>query len=254
MQIFHDLNEWRQARQSLPAHASLGFVPTMGNLHLGHASLYTASREENDVTVASIFINPTQFNRTDDFIHYPRTLDADLELLKEIGVDYCLLPTEPAIYKDDYHYQIQEDSYSLLLEGKQRPGHFTGVLTVVMKLFNLVKPHRAYFGEKDYQQLQLIRNMVAAFFMDIEIKSCQTIREASGLACSSRNNRLNYEQRKLADQFASIFHQTELANEQLITKINNLGIEVEYLEKHKNRRLVAVKIGSVRLIDNYHIG
>ncbi len=254
MQIFHDINEWRRVREELPAHLSLGFVPTMGNLHLGHASLFTASLQENDCTVASIFINPTQFNRTDDFTDYPRTLDADLELLTNAGVDYCLLPTEPAIYKDNYHYQIQENHQSLLLEGKQRPGHFTGVLTVVMKLFNLVKPQRAYFGEKDYQQLQLIRDMVTAFFMDIDIKPCPTIREASGLAFSSRNNRLSDEQRKLADHFARIFHQAAVPNEQLRTELNTLGVEIEYLEKHKGRRLVAVKIGDVRLIDNYHVG
>ena len=253
MQIFDDLNEWQRVRQSLPTHLSLGFVPNMGNLHRGHTSLFVTSRQENDRTIASIFVNPTQFNRADDLAHYPRTLEADLELLTKTGVDYCLLPTENAIYKDEYHYQLQENKQSLLMEGKQRPGHFTGVLTVVMKLFNLTKPHRAYFGEKDYQQLQLIRDMVAAFFMDIDIIPCPIIRETSGLAFSSRNNRLNQNERKLADQFAKIFHQPNVSNEQLIAELNDLGLEVEYLEKHQGRRLVAVKIGIIRLIDNYLI-
>ena len=253
MQIFRDMNEWRLVRHALSANLSFGFVPTMGNLHRGHASLFTASRQQNDCTIASIFINPTQFNRTDDFTHYPRTLDDDLDILTQTGVDYCLLPNEEAIYPDGYHYQIQENSRSSLMEGKQRPGHFTGVLTVVMKLLNLVKPQRAYFGEKDYQQLQLIRGMVADFFMDIEIKPCRTIREASGLAYSSRNNRLNKEQRQLAEQFARIFHQIAKPNEQLMAELNEIDIAVEYLEEHEGRRFVAVQMGDVRLIDNYAV-
>ena len=253
MQIFHDLNEWRRVRQSLPPHLSLGFVPTMGNLHRGHTSLLAKSCLENDETIASIFVNPTQFNRTDDYTYYPRTVEADLDLLTKAGVNYCLLPTDSAIYEDGYQFQIQENKQSLLMEGKQRPGHFTGVLTVVMKLFNLTKPHRAYFGEKDYQQLQLIRDMVATFFIDIDIIPCPTIRETSGLAFSSRNNRLSQDERQLADQFAQIFHQPNVSNEHLVAALHDLGIEVEYLEKHQGRRLVAVKIGNIRLIDNYLI-
>ena len=248
MKIISDIQE---LRDHLRGQNRASFVPTMGNLHCGHTSLFKTSQQENDRTIASIFINPKQFNRTDDFTHYPRTLDADLELLTKIGIDYCLLPTEPAIYPDNYHYQLQENSFSCLMEGKQRPGHFTGVLTIVMKLLNLANAQRAYFGEKDYQQLQLIRGMVAAFFIETEIKACPTIREASGLAYSSRNNRLSNKQRILADQFARIFHQTTLSNEQLIAELNHLGVEVEYLEEHEGRRCVAVKIGDIRLIDNY---
>jgi len=251
MQIFHHLDEWRRVRHTMSTDLSLGFVPTMGNLHRGHASLFTRSLEENNCTVASIFINPTQFNRPDDFTHYPRTLDADLELLSKLGVNYCLLPNEQAMYTDGYHYQIQENHLSLLMEGKQRPGHFTGVLTVVMKLLNLAKPHRAYFGEKDYQQLQLIRGMTECFFMDIDIKACPTIRETSGLAYSSRNNRLSKEQREVADQFALIFHQPTLTCEQIMSELHEMGVEVEYLEEQEGRRFVAVKIGDIRLIDNY---
>lgn len=251
MHIFHDLDEWRETRRSLPIDLSLGFVPTMGNLHIGHASLFKRSLDENDCTVASLFINPSQFNQVDDFSNYPRTLEADLLLLTDAGVDYCLIPTEEAIYKDRYQYRIHENECGQLMEGLNRPGHFTGVLTVVMKLLNLVKPHRAYFGEKDYQQYQLIRDMVSAFFMDIDIKACPTIRKTSGLAHSSRNSRLSQEQTLRADQFARTFHQAALSNDQLIATLNAIGVAVEYLEEHQGRRFIAVKIGDIRLIDNY---
>jgi pantoate--beta-alanine ligase len=251
MQIFHHINEWVEVRQSLSHDLPLGFVPTMGNLHLGHASLVRASQQDNEQTLVSIFVNPTQFNRVDDFTHYPRTLEDDLNLLQQAGVDYCLIPDKSSIYPNDYHYQVQENHDSLTLEGLHRPGHFTGVLTVVMKLFNLVKPQRAYFGEKDYQQLQLIRNMVKEFFMDIEIKACPTIREASQLAYSSRNKRLNEHQRTIADQFAQIFHQKAPSREQLLNELHQLDLDVEYLEEQQGRRFIAVNIGGIRLIDNY---
>jgi len=161
-----------------------------------------------------------------------------------------LLPDEQTMYADKYRYQLQENEYSLLMEGQQRPGHFTGVLTVVMKLLNLVKPQRAYFGEKDYQQLQLIREMVNAFFMDIDIKGCPTIRESSGLAYSSRNNRLNPEQRLLAEQFARIFHQ-QLPCAEIIAELISIGVAVDYIIDYQDRRFAAVNIGDIRLIDNY---
>lgn len=250
MQIFHHLDEWITFRKSLPLEQSLGFVPTMGNLHAGHLSLYAQARQENDLTLASIFVNPTQFNRTDDFSNYPRTLKADLHLLEQTGVHYCLLPTEQEIYSDSYCYQLQETELCQLMEGKYRPNHFTGVLTIVMKLLNLAKPQRAYFGEKDYQQYLLIRGMVKAFFMDIEIKVCPTIREASGLACSSRNNRLDANQRSKAELFAHLFHQDK-SSQQLIEELEQAGIPIEYLEEYANRRFAAVTIDDIRLIDNY---
>ncbi|HAU2041588.1 TPA: pantoate--beta-alanine ligase [Legionella pneumophila] len=250
MQIFHNLNEWIRFRNSLSPDLSLGFAPTMGNLHAGHASLFLASSKENHYTVSSLFVNPTQFNNPDDYKHYPRTVDADLELMTQNGVDFCILPNENEIYTDGYAYQVQENRLGQLMEGKHRPGHFNGVLTIVMKLFNLVKPTRAYFGEKDYQQLLLIQGMVKALFMDIEIKSCPTVREKSGLACSSRNNRLTPSQREIADKFAKIFHQDK--SSAMITKeLEALGITVEYIEEFQGRRFAAVKIGDIRLIDNY---
>ncbi|MCP0913917.1 MULTISPECIES: pantoate--beta-alanine ligase [Legionella] len=252
MHIINDLAEWVRIRATLPHTNTIGFVPTMGNLHAGHASLYDCCRQENDITIASIFVNPTQFNQRGDFIHYPRSLEADLSLLTSLGVDYCLLPDEQTLYADGYRYQIHENELCGLMEGRQRPGHFTGVLTVVMKLFNLVKPSRAYFGEKDFQQLQLIQDMVAAFFMDIEIKACPTIREKSGLAFSSRNNRLNSEQRARAEKFAQIFLHGSSC-EAILTKLKENAIQVDYVEEHANRRFAAVKIDEIRLIDNYLI-
>lgn len=250
MRVFENLNEWTIHRKSLATNLSLGFVPTMGNLHAGHVSLFLRSKEENDCTVASIFINPTQFNNPDDFSNYPRTLSDDIALLEEAGVDFCLLPNNKAIYADNYRFTLQESTLCQLMEGKQRPGHFNGVLTVVMKLLNLVKPQRAYFGEKDYQQYLLIRDMVASFFMDIEIKACPTIREASGLAYSSRNNRLNAKQRLEAEQFASLFHQ-EKSCDLLKEELHKKGFKIEYLEEYEGRRFIAVMIGDIRLIDNY---
>lgn len=250
MKLIQDINEWRHFRKQIPANQSVGFVPTMGALHQGHASLMTASRNENDLTVVSIFVNPTQFNRPEDLNHYPRTLESDLIVLENAGVDICLFPDTAAIYNDNYRYQLIENSFSQHMEGKHRPGHFTGVLTVVMKLLNLVKPTRAYFGEKDYQQYRLLHDMADAFFMGIEIKACPTIRESSGLACSSRNLRLTPEQRKIADQFAQLFHQARPLDE-ILTELNALGIQVDYLEEHDGRRFAAVNIGDIRLIDNY---
>ncbi|MBA2709111.1 MAG: pantoate--beta-alanine ligase [Tatlockia sp.] len=250
MKVFENLDEWLSYRNSLPANLSLGFAPTMGNLHAGHASLFAQSKKENDCTVASIFINPTQFNRVEDLSSYPRSLSSDINLLEKAGVDYCLLPTEQAIYADAYRFKLQESVLCQLLEGKHRPGHFNGVLTVVMKLLNLVRPKTAYFGEKDYQQYLLIRDMAAAFFMGINIKACPTVREESGLAYSSRNNRLNAEQRLKAEQFASLFHQKKCA-ELLLDELKNKGFEVEYLEEYEGRRFAAIIIGDIRLIDNY---
>jgi pantoate--beta-alanine ligase len=252
MQVFDNISEWLNIRNSLPPHLSLGFVPTMGNLHAGHASLVSASKKENDYTLVSIFINPTQFNSPEDFIQYPKSLALDLNLLQQAGVDYCLLPTEQVMYADNYRYQLQETELCQLMEGKQRPGHFTGVLTVVMKLLNLTRPQHTYFGEKDYQQYLLIRDMVAAFFMNVEIKVCPTIRETSGLAYSSRNNRLTPLQRVEAEKFARIFQQKKEID-LLVDELTSNGIKVEYLEDYGERRFAAVTIGGVRLIDNYPI-
>lgn len=252
MQIFHNLEGWITFRATLPDNSTLGFAPTMGNLHAGHASLFLASSKENDYTVSSLFINPTQFNRPDDFDHYPRTLEKDIRLMTDSGVDFCILPNEKDIYADGYAYQVQENQLCQLMEGKYRPGHFNGVLTVVMKLLNLTRPTKAYFGEKDYQQYLLIRGMVQALFMNVDIKSCPTVREESGLAYSSRNNRLTPEQKIRAEEFARIFHQNKPCA-MIIEELNAQGIKVEYIEEYQGRKFAAVMIGDIRLIDNYSL-
>ncbi len=252
MNLFHNLDEWRCFRSSLPPNLSVGFAPTMGNLHAGHTSLFLKSKAGNDVTVSSLFINPTQFNRSNDFIQYPRTLEQDLQVMEAAGVDYCILPEKEAIYADDYRYQLHETELCQMMEGKHRPGHFNGVLTIVMKLLNLINPNNAYFGEKDYQQYLLIKGMTKAFFMDTQVIPCLTVREASGLACSSRNNRLSKEQKTLAEDFAKIFHQP-IGCEMIKKELEHLGIIVEYIEEHFGRRFIAVMIGDIRLIDNYSL-
>ncbi|KTD14622.1 pantothenate synthetase [Legionella gratiana] len=253
MQIFHNLEEWIAFRKTLSTELTLGFAPTMGNLHAGHASLFLASQKENHRTVSSLFVNPTQFNQAEDFKLYPRTLETDLKMMENSGVDFCILPDDKAMYPDEYNYQVHEKQLGQLMEGKHRPGHFNGVLTVVMKLLNLVKPHRAYFGEKDYQQYQLIQGMAKAFFLDVEIKVCPTIRESSGLAYSSRNNRLSSEQKSIAEEFAQLFQQNHKSCSQIIEELTQKNIVVEYIEEHLGRRFAAIRIGDVRLIDNYLI-
>ena len=252
MQIIDNIAQWQALRKTIDGGIHLGFVPTMGNLHIGHLSLIQASQQENDQTIVSLFVNPTQFNNKDDFIHYPRTLENDLQQLREAKVDYCLIPTEEAMYPEGYRYHIEENKLAQILEGSYRPGHFNGVLTVVMKLLQLVRPNNAYFGEKDYQQFELIRNMAAAFFLDIQIKSCPTIREKSGLAYSSRNNRLSPSERTQAEAFAQLFHQEKPCDE-IKKQLEERGIEVDYLEEYSGRRFAAVYIGKIRLIDNYRI-
>lgn len=250
MRIISDLNEWIELRNNLSPKDTLGFVPTMGNLHAGHASLFSMSSKANHYTVASLFVNPTQFNQVEDFTLYPRTQEADLQLMEAHGVNFCLLPNQQDLYSDGYAYQIQENSLCQKMEGLHRPGHFNGVLTVVMKLLLLTRPTRAYFGEKDYQQYLLIQGMVKTFFLNVDIIPCPTVRESSGLAYSSRNNRLNAQQRELAEHFAQIFHQDKSCSA-ISEELKQLGITVEYVEEYENRRYAAICLNNIRLIDNY---
>ena len=253
MKIIKTPDEWQAIRRQLPPEETLGFVPTMGNLHAGHRALIEVSQKANQHTIVSIFVNPTQFNNADDFAYYPRTLDQDCALLKDAGVQYCFVPDENGMYPDQYHYQVHEHQLSKMMEGQHRPGHFTGVLTVVLKLFNCIRPHRAYFGEKDYQQYLLIREMTKAFLMDLEIVACPIVREPSGLAYSSRNSRLSSEERLLADTFAHIFHQGTTCSE-IRAKLEEKGIQVDYIQDEMARRFAAVTIGQIRLIDNIPLG
>ncbi|MDP3558906.1 MAG: pantoate--beta-alanine ligase [Legionellaceae bacterium] len=257
MQCIEAPKIWHGIRKQFPSSLQLGFVPTMGNLHTGHASLIEKSLAENDKTIVSIFINPTQFNASADYQKYPKTLDQDLQLLESLGVDYCFHPDIEAMYPDQYQYQVQIHSGAnerdeAHMEALHRPGHFTGVLTVVMKLLQCIRPHNVYFGEKDYQQFSIIRDMVRAFLMDINIIACPTIREPSGLPFSSRNNRLSAEQRQKADIFAALFHdQSAISDEAIQQTLAKQGFRVDYIETHWQRRFAAVWIDDIRLIDNY---
>ena len=228
---------------------SVGFIPTMGAIHEGHLSLVRQSKNENDITVVSIYVNPTQFNNRNDYENYPGDLEQDLALLTNAGVSYCLLPTYDELYSDQYRFRVNETDHSKIMEGKKRPGHFDGVLTVVMKLINAVKPHRMYMGEKDYQQYKLVKNMTDAFFMNTKIILCPTIRESDGLALSSRNERLSKQERGIAHQF---YHQLLTNNppDVITDELERKKFHVEYIEDHSGRRFGAVRLGKVRLIDN----
>ena len=247
MHVLESIQEWRQVRKSIQG--TVGLVPTMGALHEGHLSLVQQSSLDNDVTVLSIFVNPTQFNETDDLVNYPRALKQDLALLEGLDVDYVLLPHYQEMYPDDYRYSMTESLISHELEGTQRPGHFNGMLTVVLKLLNLARPQKAYFGEKDYQQLILVRDMVNAFFLDVEIVGCSTVREEDGLAMASRNQRLSSEQRARAYRFSEVLA-SDKSCEEMTTDLEEAGFVVEYVAKRYGRVLGAVQIDNVRLIDN----
>lgn len=253
MKIVKKIKDWKSLRASNSLkNKTLGFVPTMGALHKGHIELVKKSLRQNDITVVSIFVNPTQFNNKADLRNYPVTINSDINILDELNVNYLFLPEYKELYPDDYKYKITETDFSKILCGRFRPGHFDGVLTVVMKLFNIIKPDRAYFGEKDYQQLELIRGMVKSFFMDIKIISVPTIRDKDGLALSSRNLRLNAIQRKIAPKFPEIL-MSNLSIEQIKSRLVSEGFKVEYVEQIGDRRFAAVYLGKVRLIDNVKI-
>ena len=243
------LEDERRARGA----GATGFVPTLGALHAGHVSLVGRAKAENERAWASIFVNPAQFDDPGDLARYPRTLDADLSMLEDAGCDLVFLPHPEEIYRDEYRYRVTENSLSLELEGASRPGHFDGVLTVVLKLLLLVRPERAYFGEKDFQQLRLVEGLVDAFFLDTRIVRCPTVREADGLAMSSRNRRLSPADRAHAPALYRIL-QASIAGRQSAADaeaaLAREGFDVDYVADLEGRRLAAVRLGGVRLIDN----
>ena len=244
---------WQKIRKKLLDTLTIGFVPTMGFLHQGHAALIERARNENDIVILSIFVNPTQFSNKEDYKAYPKCLDKDLTLAASLGVDYVLVPDAQDMYPKGSLCFIETDHpLANVFEGEHRPGHFTGVLTVVMKLLQLVQPTRAYFGEKDYQQFVLIQAMVDDFFMSVDIKACSTVREPSGLPFSSRNSRLTESEKALAECTSALLRQTTLENiAKINTKLKRLGITVEYLDCYHNRIFSALRIGEIRLIDNF---
>ena len=230
-----------------------GFVPTMGALHEGHLSLLARARAENARTWVSLFVNPAQFNDREDLRNYPRPVEDDLAMLRDAGCDLVFLPREDDIYPDGYRYRVVENDLSRRFCGAGRPGHFDGVLTVVMKLLLLTRPERAYFGEKDFQQLHLVEGMARAFFLDTEIVPCALVREPNGLAMSSRNRRLSARERALAPGLHRILARSiaqQRSAEDAAADLAREGFEVEYVADHDGRRLAAVRLGTVRLIDN----
>jgi pantoate--beta-alanine ligase len=253
LKVITDINEWQIVRSSKQFNnKSVGFVPTMGALHDGHLSLIKICNEQCDLTVVSIFINPTQFNNNSDLDKYPSNIGRDIQLLSDSDVEYVFAPGFDSIYPDNYKYKVTETEFSNKLCGASRPGHFDGVLTVVMRLLNIIKPSKAFFGEKDYQQYLLIKNMVSAFFINTEIIACPVIRNDDGLAYSSRNERLTEQERKLAPIFPKLL-QSGLPISEIKNQLKSLGFKVDYIEEFEGRLYGAVYIGDVRLIDNFKI-
>jgi pantoate--beta-alanine ligase len=195
MKVIEKIAEMRKIRQRLAE--PVGFVPTMGYLHEGHLSLVKQAQEENESVVVSIFVNPTQFGPKEDFKSYPRDTERDLKMLKSL-TDIVFMPSSPEIYPEDFDTWVVPGGVAERLEGAARPGHFRGVTTVIAKLFNIVQPNRAYFGQKDAQQLSVIKKMAADLNLNLEIIACPTVREPDGLAMSSRNVYLTPEQRQAA--------------------------------------------------------
>ena len=252
MQVCHRIEEWRKLRGSATwAGQRIGFVPTMGALHAGHVALLERARRENDRVVLSVFVNPTQFNDPKDLERYPRTLEADLELARPF-IHAVFAPGAEEFYPDGYHYRVTETELSRRWEGAQRPGHFDVVLTVVLKLLNVVQPRRAYFGEKDWQQLQLVRGMVHALFLPVEIVGCPTVRDGDGLALSSRNRRLSAAARARAAIFPRVL-QTASDADTAAAVLREKNFEVDYVHDVDGMRLGAVRLEGVRLIDNVRL-
>ena len=216
----------------------IGFVPTMGALHEGHASLVRRSVKENDVTVVSVFVNPTQFNDKNDLKNYPRTLDADCQLLDKCGADYVLAPTVEEMYPTPDTRQFEYPPVSTVMEGAHRPGHFNGVCQVVSRLFYIVKPTRAYFGEKDWQQIAVVKAMVRQLQLPVQIVECDIVRDADGLARSSRNTLLSKDERAIAPRIYQALkdsieyakkHTVQETHDKVVADINAVeGLDVEY--------------------------
>ncbi len=248
MLVWRTTAEWQERRRALAGH-TIGFVPTMGALHQGHASLVERCRRENDIAVVSIFVNPSQFNDPTDLGRYPRTLDQDLTLLESLGTDEVLAPDAHDMYPDGYRFRVEPGDADRVLEGVYRPGHLEGVLTIVLKLLNLVAADRAYFGEKDYQQLRIVSDMAREFFLATQIVACPILREPSGLAMSSRNAQLSPECRDRAAQMYRVLT-ASTSSAEAREELEAHGFTVEYVEERWGRRLAAASLERVRLIDN----
>lgn len=273
MKILKTITELKEYRKNLTC--NIGFVPTMGALHQGHISLIKKSVDENDKTIVSIFVNPTQFLEGEDFEKYPKRYDADTKICELAGVDALFMPDIKEMYERVEPTVLAPSSVSYILEGYQRPKHFDGVLRVVLKLFNLTKPTKAYFGKKDAQQLYLIQNMVKTLFLDVEIIPCEIVREENGLALSSRNVYLSDDEKTKALKISKSLKiaskeimrgslHVEIIKEKMKEVLKELHVEyieivnrdfksIKKIELKNSIILVAAKVGQTRLIDNIWI-
>ncbi|HEV2593224.1 MAG TPA: pantoate--beta-alanine ligase [Gaiellaceae bacterium] len=236
---------------ALPTRGVIGLVPTMGALHAGHAALFEAARSECDVLVASVFVNPAQFGDGADLDAYPRDLDTDARIAEEHGVDVLFAPAASEMYPAGFATWVVPEGVAEGLEGAHRPGHFRGVATVCLKLFNIVRPHRAWFGRKDAQQVAVLKQMVRDLNLDLEIRVVDTVRDADGLALSSRNARLSTDQRAQALAIPRALAMRDAAGARDV--LADAGITPDYVEVADLDGLtlaVAAQIGGTRLIDN----
>lgn len=279
MKIFKEARELNDYLEQFRANNSIGFVPTMGSLHQGHLSLLQSSIEENDITLASVFVNPTQFNNKEDLEKYPRNFEKDRVKLESVGCDIVFFPSVDQIYTK----KVESESFDLgnlenIMEGKHRPGHFQGVMTVVKRFFEIIEPDRAYFGKKDFQQLLVIKKLVRDFNLGVKIIPCRIVREDNGLAMSSRNERLTEMERERAGiiyqalrRIHKLKHERSLQEAKKVAEdmINmQQGMKVEYFEIADAQTLqpfeewregkdmiacVSAYCGDVRLIDNMEV-
>jgi pantoate--beta-alanine ligase len=275
MQICQTIESIRAARRSKN---KVAFVPTMGNLHEGHISLMNQAKEHADAVIASIFVNRLQFGPNEDFDKYPRTFEADCQRLCEAGVDILFAPTETDLYPEPQEYTVEPPNIQHQLDGEFRPGHFSGVATVVLKLFNIVQPDVALFGKKDYQQLMVIRNMTRQFALPIEIIGGETVRANDGLALSSRNGYLSESERTEATRLSSLLQAIQLGirtgnldfashEANALAKLSAHGWITDYVAVRRQKDLqiptghigealvvlAAARLGKTRLIDNIEI-
>lgn len=279
MLVLHKIKEIEEIiALKKPNGTTIGFVPTMGALHPGHISLIQFSKQQTDITVCSIFVNPTQFNNASDLTHYPRTPEADIKLLEEAGCDILYMPDVKDVYPENDNRQFNFGYLDTILEGAHRPGHFNGVGQVVSILLEGVKPDKAFFGSKDYQQVMVVKELVKQLKLPVEIVACPILREQDGLAMSSRNTRLSTEERKTAAlipklmeeavtlvktkgiTYAKLFIEEQVRNQPLM-KLDYYEIcdadtlePVEEVSKNKPAvSLIALFVGNIRLIDNWLI-
>lgn len=275
--LIRDMQRWSEARRL--EGKKIAFIPTMGFLHEGHLSLVREGKKHSDVVVVSIFVNPMQFNQQTDFDKYPKSFEQDRQMLEDVGTDALFSPNAPEMYPEGFQTAVEVEKVSQPLCGAFRPGHFRGVATVVSKLFNIVKPHVAIFGEKDFQQCVVIQRMVKDLSFDLEILPMPTIREVDGLAMSSRNARLSVAERQTSlciaralNSAAEMVQRNERRADQILRSVREIlaqqgGVRLEYASLCHPETLeevsevtkptllaIAAWVGEVRLIDNRVIG